>query len=102
MKVERDHFESLEALRGQIDGIDEELVTLLLERFRVSEEIARAKAAAGYRVTDEDRESYVLEHVKQTAAASAEGGVYDDALERIFRLLIEESKGRQRQVIGLG
>lgn len=57
----------LERLREQINGIDDELVKLYLERLNVSEKIAETKLASGKPVYDPERERKVLYRLSEQA-----------------------------------
>ena len=54
----------LNALRGQIDAVDRELVALLEKRLDVAAAIADYKNAHGLAVLDPDRESQKLDAVR--------------------------------------
>ena len=83
----------LEEARKRIDAVDEELVTLFLERMTLSGEIARAKAEEGLAVFDPEREEKVLERV---AAQSGDMGSYTAGL---YRTIFELSKAYQRTIL---
>ena len=72
---------SVEALRAEIDQIDEVLVRLLDSRARCAYAIGRVKHSAGKKVYEPSREAAVLAHVRDVMlAALAEGGTSFDAL----------------------
>ena len=51
----------LESLRGQIDKIDKQLITLFEKRMDISQEIGEYKGNNGLSIWDADREKQVIE-----------------------------------------
>ena len=82
----------LNKLRGQMDEINAELTALMIKRLRLSEEIALSKREIGKDTYDPGREQKIIDAVR------TKSGIYADAVEKAFRLFIEESKARQREV----
>lgn len=78
----------LDVLRKDIDLLDQEICELLLNRFSVVRHIGAVKKKEGLPVTNAGREAVVLEKVRAHAIAPEE----KDALERIYRTVIEEAK----------
>lgn len=86
---------SVEALRAEIDQIDEVLVRLLDRRARCAYAIGRVKHAEGRPVYEPAREASVLAHVREVNAAL--GGPLDgDAIGRLFERVIDEARRIQR------
>ena len=82
---------SLDRLRGDIDGIDQQLVDLLSERLRLAQEIGKAKAESGRSFFDPARERRVFEKVRGLA-----GHRYPpESLESIYREIISASRTAQ-------
>lgn len=54
-----DDIEDLEALRGEIDRLDEQIAELVVQRVETAESIAAAKSANGTNLVDTDREAVV-------------------------------------------
>ena len=54
--------------RQKIDGLDEQIVTLLSERARAATEIGAIKQRTGGNIYEPDREQAVYTHVKQVNA----------------------------------
>jgi chorismate mutase len=77
--------EDLDALRGQIDALDREIVRLLNERARLGLQAGRVKKESGQPIADRDREREVLVRV----AMANEGPLPQDALLSFYRQLIE-------------
>ncbi|MEZ5290227.1 MAG: chorismate mutase [Vicinamibacterales bacterium] len=86
---------SVEALRAEIDGIDEVLVRLLDRRARCAYAIGRVKHADGRPVYEPSRETSVIAHVRRVNAA-LDGPLDDDAIVRLFERVIDEARRIQR------
>jgi len=86
---------SVEALRAEIDQIDEVLVRLLDRRARCAYAIGRVKHGEGRPVYEPAREADVLAHVREVNGAL--GGPLDgDAIVRLFERVIDEARRIQR------
>ena len=86
---------SLEALRAEIDQIDEVLVRLLDRRARCAYAIGRVKQTSGRGIYEPSREASVLAHVREVNAAL--GGPLDgEAIGRLFERIIDEARRIQR------
>ncbi len=85
---------SLDELRLRLTSIDRELIELVGERQRLSQEVARAKRATGHPTRDYRREREVILGVRNHAVAH---GVSPDTAEQILRLLIRSSLATQEQ-----
>ncbi len=79
--------------RERIDGIDQQLIDLLNERIQCAQEIGRIKKAAGKPIRDAERERIVLAKIK----AYNQGPMKDEALEMLYRLLIELTTNFERE-----
>lgn len=86
---------SLEALREEIDRLDEVIVRLLDRRARCAYAIGRLKRAAGAPVYEPAREARVLAHVKAVNAA-LEGPLDDGAITRLYERVMDEARRIQR------
>ncbi|MCH8966245.1 MAG: chorismate mutase, partial [Planctomycetes bacterium] len=82
----------LDAIRVDLDQIDDQLVRLISERARLAQRIGEVKAAAGMRVYVPDRERKVLDRV----CALNEGPLDDRALRSIYRELMSASLALER------
>jgi chorismate mutase len=86
---------NLEALRDEIDKIDEVIVRLLDSRARVAYSIGRLKHELGRPVYEPSREAAVIAHVRQVNAAL--GGPLDgDAVARLYERIMDEARRIQR------
>ncbi len=90
---------TLEALRAQIEALDERIVRLLDERARCASAIGRLKREAGNAVYEPNREKVVIANVKRVNAALG-GPLTDDAIERLYERVIDEARRIQRVEAG--
>ncbi len=86
--------ESLSRLRGEIDGIDEQIVRLLGRRFAAARKIGEIKAQLKLDVLQQGRELEVIERVKKAAKAA---GIDENFAEKLFREITAESRSVQKQ-----
>ena len=82
---------NLKDWRKEIDSIDAQLVALLIERASLARKIGALKASAGLPVVDAAREEEILRH----AARRGKGVLKPEAIVRIFRAVICESRSVQ-------
>ncbi len=81
-------------VRDAVDRLDEELVTLLAERFRYIEAAARIKSSRDA-VRDEGRKAEVIANARRhAAAAGAPAAVVGDLWERLVEASIAHELGR--------
>tara|TARA_B100000959_G_C14799929_1_gene549266 strand:+ start:252 stop:566 length:315 start_codon:yes stop_codon:yes gene_type:complete len=79
----------LAALRDRIDELDRMLVEILSERAYCALEIGKIKRSSGLDVFQPEREAAVLQH----ANSINEGPFDSEALERLFKRIIDETRG---------
>lgn len=87
--------ELLARCRDDIDRIDGVLVALLHERARLAVCAGRAKRASGQPIRAAGREASVIARVKYLARAP----LAPDAVGRIFRRIIEETRAAEARAI---
>ena len=86
---------SVEALRDEIDQIDEVIVRLLDRRARCAYAIGRVKYEQRRPIYEPAREAAVLQHVREVNAAL--GGPLDgDAIGRLYERVMDEARRIQR------
>jgi len=85
-------LDNLPALRARIDELDLGILRLIEQRGRVVEEIVLLKRAAAIPMLDEVRECRLLERLRRLNQGPYE---WHD-VERVFRLLLEISRGLAR------
>ena len=86
---------SLEALRDEIDRLDEVIVRLLDRRARCAFAVGRIKRANGLGIYEPNREATVMAHVK-AVNASLGGPLAEDAIERLYERVMDEARRIQR------
>lgn len=84
---------SLDALRVQIDRLDEQIVALLNQRARVVVEIGRTKQQTGTPVYAPDRERAVLDRLHEL---NRDGPLPDRCVEAVYRELMSGSFALER------
>jgi chorismate mutase len=86
---------SLEALREEIDRLDEVIVKLLDRRARCAFAIGRIKKAEGRAIYEPQREAAVIARVK--AINDSLGGPLDgQAIVRLYERIMDEARAIQR------
>lgn len=86
---------SLDALRDEIDRLDEVIVRLLDRRARCAYAVGRIKHDVGRPIYEPGREAAVMNHVKQVNQ-SLGGPLTDDAIERLYERVMDEARRIQR------
>ena len=86
------HSPQLRETRELIDELDEELVSLLARRARLSQRAGRYKAQMGLAVYDPVREAQLLESRRRRAR---ERGLDADAVEEVFQVILRFSRALQ-------
>ena len=84
---------SLEDLRGEIDGIDDELAALLERRMEIAMEVARVKMAGGEEVHQPAREMEVLARL-----CAAKPGM-EQALKTVYGAVFQASRAQQHSLM---
>lgn len=86
---------NLEALRDEIDKIDEVIVRLLDSRARCAYTVGRLKHQLGRPIYEPAREAAVIAHVRQVNEALA-GPLDGDAVARLYERIMDEARRIQR------
>ncbi|MDR0821403.1 MAG: chorismate mutase [Oscillospiraceae bacterium] len=79
----------LEALRKEINGIDDQIARLIAERMTIVGDVAAAKQANGTPTLDKSREREILARVTEHA------GENEKAVRAVFQLLFDISRAKQ-------
>ncbi len=87
--------QTIEDVRREIDAIDDQIVTLLSERARRAERLARLKFDSNLDARSTARERVVLERVH----GLNRGPLSNDALDAIYGTIIETSYALQAETI---
>ena len=86
---------SLDALRDEIDKLDEVIIRLLDRRARCAYAVGRIKSEMGRPIYEPGREAAVMAHVKQVNT-SLGGPLTEDAIERLYERVMDEARRIQR------
>jgi chorismate mutase/prephenate dehydratase len=89
----RPSMSRVEEIRRNIEDTDRRLLTLIHERMQLAEQVAQVKLETASPIRDPERESRVVNRVRETAA---EIGLDPHATEQLFRLVIEMAVSRQQ------
>jgi chorismate mutase len=85
---------TIEDWRVEIDKIDAELLRLLNARAEIAVRVGETKRVAGLSVCDRGREREVVERARTNNRGPLDG----EAVERLFRAVIRESRRLQTQL----
>lgn len=89
----------LSALRAGIDQVDERLVVLLAERFRLTRQIGRIKAEQDIASVDPAREKAQIARIRQLAG---DAGLNEDLAETVLRTVIGQVVAEHEEMRRLG
>jgi chorismate mutase len=89
----------IDALRAEINRIDEQIIDLIAQRQHLAARMAHVKMAEGLPVHDDRRTHEVLE---RTYNYAVEKGINPLSVRKIFGILIEMSEEKQRECQGDG
>ena len=87
---------ALEDWRKKIDEINGQLVELLSERARCALEVGKIKRANGQPIYVPERETAVLRQLESLN----EGPLSNEAVQRIFRQIIDEARRLEQEHVG--
>lgn len=76
----------IEELRTKLDEVDKELISLLIRRYRIVDEIMIEKVDSDLDARDEEREEEHLQRLKR-----ASGGLDNEFVEVLYELLTDYS-----------
>jgi chorismate mutase len=85
----------LDVLRKQLDELDEHLVSLLAERFKITDQIGLYKCEHHMAPSDPSRERTQEERIRKLAAKH---GLDVKIAEKVLRVIINETVERHRAV----
>lgn len=91
-----EYKENIDELRARIDVIDNDLLDLLANRMKVSDEIGKYKKQNNITILQPGRWDKILEKV---FAKGAERGLDNDFLEKIFKAIHQASIDRQTTIM---
>ncbi|MBF4694360.1 chorismate mutase [Fusibacter ferrireducens] len=84
----------LEALRDQLDRIDEQICVLLEQRFEITDEVGRLKKSYDQPIDQLSREA----QIKQNLTDKLEGYKHLNEILNLYELLFDMSKKSQKNV----
>jgi chorismate mutase len=82
----------LDAVRAEIERVDEAIVFLIDQRLRLARRVGELKRTAGLRVLDPGREAAV---VRRAGTLARDRGLDDEAIREVFWRLIEMARTAQ-------
>ena len=85
----------LDELRERLDILDEQVIALLSERAKVVSQVADFKRQHNIPIYIPEREASIIERLR----ALNPGPLSGDAVERIYRTIVEEMRELERQVL---
>jgi len=87
---------SLEALREEINRIDEDIISLLSRRMEVVKKIAALKKAKGISVEDRDREKTLFLKLEKEARRN---NIDEKFVSEVFGVIVSQSKLIQNKIL---
>ncbi|HII95172.1 MAG TPA: chorismate mutase [Methanofastidiosum sp.] len=87
---------SLEALREEIDRIDEDIIGLLSRRMEVVKNIAALKKDKGISVEDRDREKKLFLKLEREARRN---NINEEFVSEVFGVIVSHSKLMQSKIL---
>ena len=82
--------------REKIDGIDEEIISLIKKRTSLAGDIVNAKLVLGMDIEDKKREDYIQVKTKRIAEQKK---IDEKFLEKIMKILTDLSKKEQEEIL---
>ncbi len=83
-------------IRTKINGVDDEILALFLERMELAGEVAAYKAECSLPITDRERERALLKRIRENAPG------FEGYAGKLFSTLISLSKAHQRELCAHG
>ena len=87
---------SLEALREEINRIDEDIIGLLSRRMEVVKKIAALKKGKGISVEDKDRERSLFLKLEREARRN---NINEKFVSEVFGIIVSHSKSLQSKIL---
>lgn len=85
----------LARLRGSIDNMDSALIHLLAERFKITQQVGRLKAAAGLPPADPDREAA---QIRRLRALAEDANLDPELAEKFLNFIVAEVVRHHEQI----
>ena len=102
LHLEGENVDKAEALkilhesRDKIDGIDEEIISLIKKRTSLAGDIVNAKLVLGMDIEDKKREGYIQDKTKKIAEQKQ---IDENCLKKIMKILTDLSKKEQEEIL---
>ncbi len=93
--IKSKEYNELNQLREEIDKIDRQILALLNKRGQIASRVGHIKNSQGLAIYVPSREEEVLSRLKE----ENQGPFSQDIVEKLFHLIIEESKKIQIETI---
>ena len=90
-----DSMNEIFALRQSIDNIDNAVVSLLAERFKVTEKVGEIKARANFAAEDKSRENRQADRLKKIAEIS---GLKEEIALEYLHFVVAAAKKRHQEI----
>jgi len=89
-------FKILHQSRDKIDGIDEEIISLIKKRTSLAGDIVNAKLVLGMDIEDKKREDYIRDNTKKIAEQK---NIDEKYVKKIMKILTDLSKKEQEEIL---
>jgi chorismate mutase len=89
-------FKILHQSRDKIDGIDEEIISLIKKRTSLAGDIVNAKLVLGMDIEDKKREDYIRDKTKRIADQKK---IDEKYIKEIMKILTDLSKKEQEKIL---
>lgn len=84
------------AMRHSIDNLDQALVCLLAERFKITQEVGHLKAERGLTAADPERERAQIERLRQLARST---GLDPEFAEKFLTFIVTEVVRHHERIV---
>ncbi len=89
-------MKKLAELRDSLDNLDLALISILAERFKVTDLVGRLKKEQNLAPVDQQREKEQFERIRELAESC---GLAPQVAEKVLRLIIDEVVKRHREIL---
>lgn len=113
--IRDDYNEQLEVLRNKLNEIDHELISLLIKRFSITDEVGTLKSRFDKPIFESNRERHIKDRIKMLVSEAEQAQISGtepangtqpandlsklnaESIIKIYECIFEESKKRQIQ-----
>lgn len=105
--IRDDYNEQLEVLRNKLNEIDHDLISLLIKRFSITDEVGTLKSRFDKPIFESNRERHIKDRIKMIVSEADQAQINGtqpeidlsnqnvDSITKIYECIFEESKKRQ-------